>query len=48
MDVAENRQVMKVAWGLQDAHVQVWYRTNCDMINTASFLAFMAFVQHYF
>ena len=40
-DVAEDRQVMKIAWGLQDARVQVWYRTDRDKINAAGFTAFM-------
>ena len=44
-DVAEDRQVMKIAWGLQDARVQVWYRTDRDKINAAGFTAFMKSVR---
>jgi hypothetical protein len=41
-DVAADRQVMKIAWGLQDTHMQVWYQADRDAINTAGFTAFMA------
>ena len=44
-DVAADWQVMKIAWGLQDAHMQVWYRADCDVINTAGFTAFMASIR---
>ncbi|KIM79855.1 hypothetical protein PILCRDRAFT_10032 [Piloderma croceum F 1598] len=44
-DVAKDQQVMKIAWWLQDMRMQVWYRTNCDRINAASFPAFMALVR---
>ena len=45
-DVAEDKQVMKIAWGLQDAHIQVWYRTNRDTVNAASFTTFMTSVRN--
>jgi hypothetical protein len=44
-DVAEDKQVLKVAWGLQDARVQVWYRAGREAINAAGFAAFMALVR---
>ena len=43
-DVAEDKQVLKVAWGFQDARVQVWYRADCEAINMAGFAAFMTSV----
>jgi hypothetical protein len=44
-DVAEDKQVGKIAWGLQDARVQVWYRTNHDAINKGGFVKFMQSVR---
>ena len=35
---------MKIAWGLLDTHVQVWYRGDRDAINTAGFTACMVSV----
>jgi len=32
-DVATDKQVAKITWALQDTRVQVWYRTNCEVIN---------------
>jgi hypothetical protein len=40
-DVAKDKQVLKVAWGLQDMRVQVWYRADCEAINAAGFTPFM-------
>ena len=44
-DVPDDKQVMKIAWGLQDARVQIWYRTNCAVVNAAGFAAFMSSVK---
>jgi len=40
-DVNDDKQVSKIAWGLQDARVQVWYRANRDEINKDGFSEFM-------
>lgn len=37
----EKLKVGCITWGLQDAHIQVWYRTNQAMVDAAGFDAFM-------
>jgi len=44
-DVSDNKQVLKIMWGLQDARVQVWYRADCDTTNKGSFSDFMKAVR---
>jgi hypothetical protein len=39
-EVKPEKEVVKVVGGLQDGHVQTWYRLNCAKVN-ASFTAFM-------
>ena len=44
-DIDNNKQVSKIAWGLQDARVQVWYRTNHEKVNKDGFKTFMKSVR---
>lgn len=37
----EKLKVGRIAWGLQDARVKVWYRTNRAAVDTAGFDQFM-------
>lgn len=37
----EKLKVGQITWGLQDARVQVWYRTNCAAIDAVGFDKFM-------
>jgi hypothetical protein len=40
-EVKPEKEVAKVAGGLQDGHVQTWYRLNCAAIDATGFTAFM-------
>jgi hypothetical protein len=44
-DVKTEKEVSKVTGGLQDAHVQTWYRLNRVAIDAAGFPAFMKHVR---
>jgi hypothetical protein len=44
-DVKPEREVSKVAGGLQDGHIQTWYHLNHAAIDAAGFAAFMASVR---
>jgi hypothetical protein len=44
-DVKTEKEVAKVAGGLQDARVQTWYRLNWAIVDAAGFPAFMASVR---
>jgi hypothetical protein len=41
-DVPEDEMVGKVAWGMQDPHIQDWYLTNQDEIDLLAFKEYMA------
>jgi hypothetical protein len=44
-DIKLEREVSKVASGLQDRHVQMWYRLNCIAVDAAGFPAFLATIR---
>jgi len=44
-DVRLEKEVSKVASGLQDARVQTWYHLNCAAVDAAGFAAFMKHVR---
>ncbi|KAG1811897.1 uncharacterized protein BJ212DRAFT_1483600 [Suillus subaureus] len=41
-DVPEEEMVKKVAWGMQDPHIQDWYITNQEEIDVMMFKEYMA------
>jgi hypothetical protein len=39
-DVKPEKEVSKIAGGLQDGHIQMWYHLNCAAVDAAGFTAF--------
>ncbi len=41
-DVLDKEKVGRIAWGIQDPHIQSWYMANQEQINNMSFSRYMA------
>ncbi|KAH7903765.1 hypothetical protein BJ138DRAFT_1020111 [Hygrophoropsis aurantiaca] len=45
-DVAEDKQVQHIAWGMRDARLGDWYLTNKDEIDDLTFAAYMTLLRN--